>query len=976
MSFRLGTAHAAFVFALGSALTSACGPATESSADDPELLASDAAELTPIVVPGAQAESADSCALPGRRRFGRELSARLLGRYATGLEGLESSAETAALRGNRMYVTSAEAVALDVVDVSNAAAPVLLTRVDLSAYGASVQSVDVSARGLVAVAVGGVEKTAAGTIVFLNRNGVILRTATVGSLPDMVTFTHDGERLVVANEGEPSCYGEGCVDPEGSVSIIEVSPLRATLPVKTLSFAEVVLPTGVRVFGPGATPAQDLEPEYISISDDDRTAYVTLQENNALAVIDLEAAKIKEVRALGYKAFSKAPTTTTYELDEPPSIGLTAAGQALELGGFSGLFFEGRTADGRLRFVTHTDRGPNGEPVDGRRPFLLPDFVPAVVRVELDPARGSVRIRQRIELKRGDGSPLSGLSNSAVEGGTASTPHDDEEAIDLFGNALPLDPLGGDFEGIAVDTDGSFWLADEYRPAIYHFDATGTLLARLVPIGSHAAAGKAVPAPGQAGDLGIEALPAVIGQRRQNRGFEALALQGGKLYALVQSPLRNPTGLDNASLNAMRNARLVEIDPTTLVTRQFLYVMDNAPSVSADDTRADKLGDMTALPTGTFFVVERDDDALPADAPQTIAKKVYAFALAGATDITSLDALHTSKSLDQMTSSELATVGVKPLAKVLHVDLVQAGYANVQKVEGLAMVDATTLAVVNDNDFGVAAIAIDQTMGTFTRAVGYVPEPTLFGIIETGGMDASDRDGVTNIRNWPVYGMYQPDAVASFKACGNSYLVTANEGDARDYDGFAEEVRARSVKASYPAIPEVGDDLQLGRLTITASPPDGDLSQPYVFGTRSFSIWNAKTGAQVWDSGAELEALSAAAFPAFFNGNNDSNDFDTRSDNKGPEPEGLTVGKMRGRSYAFVTLERIGGVVIYDVTNPAAPSFVQYLNTRDFTGPGIGPDSGPEIVRFISAEHSPTRAPLLVISNEISGTVTLWSLDF
>lgn len=904
----------------------------------------------------------------------RGFEATLLGRYTTGIVDSESSGETAALDDDRLYVTSAEAVVLDVVDVADPANPILLNRVDLLAYGASVQSVAVSSRGLVAVAVGAAVKTDPGTVVLLDRDGGVLRTVTVGSLPDMLTFTEDGRKLVVANEGEPDCYGSGCIDPVGSVSIVNVHPLRKTVPVTTIDFTNVSLPAGVRVFGPGATAAQDLEPEYIAISNDNRKAYVTLQENNAIAVVDLDKARIVEVRALGYKDFSSAPTTTTHELTNLPSIGVTAGGQELHLGGLSGLAFEGKTADGKLRFITHTDRGPNGEPVGGLRPFLLPEYNPLVLRLELDPADGRLSIVDQFALTRADGSPLTGLPNTTVAGGSANSPHNDEVPVDLFGNVLALDPLGGDFEGIVVGSDGSLWLADEYRPAVYQFDAAGRLIARLVPVGSHSAAGLPVPEAGAAGDLGIEALPAVLGQRRQNRGFEGIAMQNGKLYAIVQSPLRNPATASNSTLNGLKNVRIVEVDPTTLVTRQFIYIMDNAASVSADDTRADKIGDLTAIPSGGFLVLERDDDALPEDPAETIAKKVYAFNLTGATDITTLDTSYSGKSLDQMTVSELSAVGVKPVSKVLHVDLVAAGYANVEKVEGLAWIDATTLAVVNDNDFGVAGIVIDQATGTFTLASGYQPEPVTLGLISKAGLDASDRDNVLNIRNWPVFGMYQPDAIAAFKSGRSEYLITANEGDARDYAGFSEEARAKSKAALYPTLPEVSSDAQLGRLTITTAPPDGDLSRPYVFGTRSFSIWDAKTGEQVWDSGVDLERYTANAFPLFFNSSNDGTAFDNRSDNKGPEPEGVAVGQVGRRTYAFVGLERMGGVVVYDVSDATEPRFETYLTTREFTAPEVGPDSGPEVVKFVSKHTSPTGAPMLMVANEITGTVTLWDL--
>jgi hypothetical protein len=325
-----------------------------------------------------------------------------------------------------------------------------------------------------------------------------------------------------------------------------------------------------------------------------------------------------------------------------------------------------------------------------------------------------------------------------------------------------------------------------------------------------------------------------------------------------------------------------------------------------------------------------------------------------------------------MTIDELSSfAGVTPLSKVLHVDLSAAGYNTVEKVEGLAVIDANTIAVVNDNDFRVANIVIDNTDGTFDLGEGYEPEPVLLGIIKAGGLDASDEDNVINIRNWPVYGMYQPDAIANFEVAGQRFLITANEGDAREYDGLEEEERAGDID-DFESIPEVADDSQLGRLNVTTKPPGGDLTRPYVFGTRSFSIWNTATGAQVWDSGTELEVRTAAAFQDNFNSNNDENNFDNRSDNKGPEPEGVAVGEIDAHSYAFVGLERIGGVLVYDVTDPTAPSFVQYLANRDFDADPVGPDSGPEIVRFVDATNSPTGQPLVAVSNEISGTVSLW----
>ena len=309
-------------------------------------------------------------------------------------------------------------------------------------------------------------------------------------------------------------------------------------------------------------------------------------------------------------------TLQTFTFGDMPSIGSTPAGQELHLGGFSGLVYEGTAKNGNLKFITHTDRGPNAEPTGVIRPFLLPNFNPRIVRFELNPGTSQLTLTEQILLQTKNGDPITGLPNVSVTGGNANTPHNDEVPVDVFGNVLPLDPLGGDFEGIAVDKNGSFWMVDEYRPAIYHFHKNGRLKERFVPVGSAAAQG--LPP----GALGTEALPAVLAQRRQNRGFEAVAIQDGKIYAFVQSPLRNPATLGNAALNAMRNVRVVEFDPKTLATRQFLYVMDN-PDLGGDtNTRADKIGDMTAIGGGQFLVVERDDDKISADPIDKIEKKV------------------------------------------------------------------------------------------------------------------------------------------------------------------------------------------------------------------------------------------------------------------------------------------------------------------------------------------------------------------
>ncbi len=252
-------------------------------------------------------------------------------------------------------------------------------------------------------------------------------------------------------------------------------------------------------------------------------------------------------------------------------------------------------------------------------------------------------------------------------------------------------------------------------------------------------------------------------------------------------------------------------------------------------------------------------------------------------------------------------------------------------------------------------------------------------------LDASNRDDSINIASWPVFGMYQPDTIASYKVRGLTYIVTANEGDARDYVGFSEEERIGDLDLDPVVFPDA-EDLQknanLGRLnsTITLGDTDGDgeYEALYAYGARSFSIWNTR-GKLVYDSGSDIERIVADRIPEYFNSNNDDNDsFDSRSDDKGPEPEAVAIGEIAGRSYAFVGLERVGGIMVFDITDPHRVVFQDYVNNRDFDEEAESPaggDLGPESIVFIPASESPTRRPLLAVGNEISGTTTLYAVN-
>lgn len=478
----------------------------------------------------------------------------------------------------RLFITNAEQNTVDIVDASSPDALAGIGHISLAEYGAGANSVAVH-DGIVAIAVEADSKQSPGQVVFFDNQGTYLNAVTVGALPDMVTFTPDGTKVLVANEGEPNSYHEtDSVDPHGSVSIIDISGGIDQAQVKTADFrrfnfhSEQVTAAGIRVFGPGANVAQDLEPEYIAVADDSSTAWVSLQENNALAVVDLNEGKITDLLPLGYKDLS------------------------------------------------------------------------------------------------------------------------------LRSNAL----------------------------------------------------------------------------------------------------------------------------------------------------------------------------------------------------------------------------------------------------------------------------------------------------------DASNKDEQINIAHWeniPLYGMYQPDAIATYTANdGQTYIVTANEGDSRaDYPGFDEEARIGDLPLDatvFPNAEELKAESNLGRLKVTKtlgdSDNDGDYDALYAFGGRSFSIWDTE-GNLVFDSGDDFEQIIAQLNPENFNSTNDENgSFDNRSDDKGPEPEAVTIGQVDGQTYAFIGLERDSGIMVYDVTNTEAVKFVQYINNRNFdveaqlsdgsSNPEAG-DLGPEGLVFIPAESSPNGQPLLIVANEVSGTTTTYGIE-
>lgn len=249
-------------------------------------------------------------------------------------------------------------------------------------------------------------------------------------------------------------------------------------------------------------------------------------------------------------------------------------------------------------------------------------------------------------------------------------------------------------------------------------------------------------------------------------------------------------------------------------------------------------------------------------------------------------------------------------------------------------------------------------------------------------IDASDQDGTGNTAsisiNDTVKGLPMPDTMRAFSSGGNNYLITVNEGDARGDDRDISRFGSTSGNSSMNTILDsslISDPSRannvLGRLNVSRingdNNNDGKIDEAVMIGTRSITIWNADTGAKVWDSGqstnTNFETILASLDPTRFNMNNGlPSNFDTRSDDKGPEPEALTIGQFGSSLLAFVGMERQNGLMVYDITNPNSPTFVSYLNSQ------VDGLISPESMVYIPISQSPTGSALLITGYEGTGS--------
>jgi len=380
----------------------------------------------------------------------------------------------------------------------------------------------------------------------------------------------------------------------------------------------------------------------------------------------------------------------TYELPSIPLAGFlfdeagitVASDHGIKLGGIGSDLWHG-PEDGPGVYWMITDRGPNGELTSPtRRTFPVSEFTPFILQVRTDDGR--IDILQAIPITGAGGVAVGGVSNAAR----------DETPYDCPGTAtIPRNPHGLDTEGLARAYDGTFWVAEEYSPSLLHIDSTGAVQTRYMPAGLPAdTATTLYPSEGS--------LPAILGKRKGNRGFEGLTLSPDRrtAYVAMQSPLLNPnTDAGNASLNT----RIIVFDTESRsVIGEYVYRFEAPSRYPAPENRPRdiKVSGLAMLDARRMLVLERVD-ALA---------RIFVVDLDGATDIlgTAWDSAAQSPSLEQLDDSALAASGIVVLPKrEIMPALDSTGGEWPAKIEGLTVLDGRTIAIANDDDFGVGTFA-------------------------------------------------------------------------------------------------------------------------------------------------------------------------------------------------------------------------------------------------------------------------------
>jgi hypothetical protein len=419
-----------------------------------------------------------------------------------------------------------------------------------------------------------------------------------------------------------------------------------------------------------------------------------------------------------------------------------------------------------------------------------------------------------------------------------------------------------------------------------------------------------------------------------------------------------------------------------------LIVMDvNGKVLSTPDLKGVLPDAVTFTPSGTTALVAiegqpvcaKDDPATSANESTDYGKAVDPLGGVSIVDLSTPSAPEvTFVGFQGFTVSELRTKGlalskvVNDVAKDLEPEYIVAldefkAYVTIQEANGIGVLDI-------DNKSWI------EVRRAFESKLSVTP------------IDTSDRDSGKGPRPYAnVVGASQPDAIAGFKIGSGHYLLTANEGDAREYTCLSDDLRGSSLKVDgrrFPDWKSISGNAELGRAKVNPNAGDrdgdGDIDTIHLRGARSMTIY--RNGVPIWDSGKLLEEIQISAFGvANINGSHSlSADKSTvnytgqdRSDDKGAEPEGVAVGMVDSSRIAILGLERMSALVIFDVTTPSSPTFVKWIQMLPTTATPVSQATAwsPEGIIFIPADKSPNGKALFITSYELSGSLTIHQIE-
>lgn len=348
-----------------------------------------------------------------------------------------------------------------------------------------------------------------------------------------------------------------------------------------------------------------------------------------------------------------------------------------------------------------------------------------------------------------------------------------------------------------------------------------------------------------------------------------------------------------------------------------------------------------------------------------------------------INVINTSAGVNFITQADVKTVDFTLLDTVAYDSLIHvydnAGQSPSQDLEPEA------IAITSNGQKAIIAIQENNALAVIDIQTASLDEVLGMGYRDYNleGLDASDLSKNINIdTHQRLYGIHQPSDIEAFNHMGAEYVLTANQGAPREYAGYDETVRVKNQPvdpSKFSNLSSLLEDTILGRLRVTSAFGDhnGDFLHDSLlaFGSRSISIWDS-TGTEVWNSGDYIPQVIALLHAANFSSSAvDNSSYKTRSDDMGIEPSTIAVGEIDGKRYAFVGLYQMGGIFIYDITDPLNPVFELYELNRDFSFPASDPmagDLGPTDLEFVPATKTNLGIALLFVANEVSGSISVY----